>query len=83
MSQGRAEAVGVVEDGEGEEMKNLPIPKAIYPCNYCADDFSWPPEDLRWSEKIEAWVCSMCWDDDTHGEPKQTLAEVLSENEKK
>lgn len=44
-------------------IKIKPIPKALYPCKYCAEDYSWPPEDLCWSEIDQAWVCDECWSD--------------------
>jgi len=47
----------------------LPLPKALYSCKYCADEYSWPPDDLRWFQKVEGWVCENCWDEGDHGEP--------------
>ena len=40
-----------------------PIPQALYPCEYCADEYSWPADDLYWSEIDQAWVCDACWSD--------------------
>lgn len=48
--------------------EKLPIPRALYPCKHCAEDYSWPAEDLYWSAITKAWVCESCWDDDVHGE---------------
>jgi hypothetical protein len=39
------------------------IPDAVYPCLHCSDTYSWPPEDLSWSEIEQGWVCGECWDD--------------------
>lgn len=55
-----------------------PIPKALYPCALCLEDYSWPPEDLHWSEKVDAWICDNCWDEDEHGEPEMRLSDVLA-----
>ena len=50
-----------------------PIPEALYPCHNCCEDYSWPAEDLHWSEQEQAWECDMCWSGrlaDTCDEPK-------------
>ena len=47
----------------------LPIPKALYSCLECREEYSWPAEDLFWSAKCEAWICDNCWDHEGHGEP--------------
>lgn len=54
----------------------LPIPQALYSCYSCREDYSWPPQDLRWSAKVKDWVCDMCRDEG-HGEPGPRLSEVL------
>lgn len=41
-----------------------PCPSALYPCKHCCSDYSWPAEDLFWSEAEQAWVCLECWNDD-------------------
>ena len=48
----------------------LPIPGALYPCEICREDYSWPADDLYWSARVKAWICGECWDDhdDAHGE---------------
>jgi hypothetical protein len=45
------------------------IPRALYSCQHCAEDYSWPAEDLYWSDITNAWVCENCWEDDVHGQP--------------
>ena len=40
-----------------------PIPKPLYPCLHCAEDYSWPASDLNWSEVETGWVCHECWDE--------------------
>lgn len=47
----------------------LPIPRALYPCHHCYEEYSWHADDLNWSPLLKAWVCRECWDDETHGEP--------------
>ncbi len=49
--------------------EKLPIPRALYPCKHCAESYSWPAEDLAWSDEAKAWVCETCWDDGEHGVP--------------
>jgi len=44
-------------------MKERHIPKPLYPCKYCSDEYSWPATDLYWSEIDKDWVCDQCWDD--------------------
>lgn len=39
------------------------IPKPLYPCMHCAEEYSWPAEDLSWSKREMGWVCDLCWDD--------------------
>ncbi len=56
---------------------SLPVPKAVYPCSICHEDYSWPPEDLRWSEKSKKWVCDMCWNEEYDGTHGPRLADVL------
>lgn len=51
-----------------KETETLLTPDALYPCKYCRDEYSWPADDLYWSEKSKAWVCSNCWDDEHDGE---------------
>ena len=40
-----------------------PLPEPFYSCAYCADEYSWPAEDLFWSEKTNSWICDNCWDE--------------------
>ena len=40
-----------------------PIPEPLYPCKYCADEYSWPATDLFWSNQDQDWICDVCWDD--------------------
>ena len=40
-----------------------PIPEPVYPCKYCADEYSWPATDLFWSNQDQDWICDDCWDD--------------------
>ena len=46
----------------------LPLPKPLFPCEYCAAEYSWPADDLFWSAASKAWICIECWNDDSHGE---------------
>lgn len=47
----------------------LPLPRALYSCKYCAEDYSWPADDLNWSSVVNGWVCNHCWETDDHGDP--------------
>jgi hypothetical protein len=47
----------------------LPIPRALYPCHHCYEEYSWHADDLHWSPLLKAWVCNECWNHDVHGEP--------------
>ena len=38
-----------------------PLPEPLYSCAYCADEYSWPAEDLFWSEALNTWICDNCW----------------------
>jgi hypothetical protein len=50
-----------------------PLPDPLYACAYCADEYSWPPEDLFWSENTKSWVCDNCWEGvDEHWEDDRT-----------
>lgn len=51
------------------------IPKPLYPCCSCYEDYSWPAENLFWSEPLQNWCCDMCWDEyDEHWTPiKRTI----------
>lgn len=40
-----------------------PIPSPLYSCLHCREEYSWPAEDLFWSEIEQGWICHMCWDD--------------------
>jgi len=46
----------------------LPIPKALYPCAHCRDEFSRYAEELYWFAECKCWVCEDCWEDESHGE---------------
>jgi hypothetical protein len=46
---------------------NLPIPRALYSCKECADEFSWPATDLHWCKRVKGWICINCWDHHEHG----------------
>ena len=60
------------------------IPDPLYPCKFCYEEYSWPAEDLFWSEKEQAWVCDYCRGDQVHGEPfpNWSLAQELTAREK-
>lgn len=55
------------------------MPKALYSCNTCREDYSWPPDYLFWSEKAKGWFCLECWDAEAHGEKGASLESVLNE----
>lgn len=48
-------------------MKEKPIPEPLYGCVICYEYYSWPAEDLFWSDALNEWCCDNCWDDvDAH-----------------
>ncbi len=50
-------------------MAERPIPRALYGCHFCGDEYSHPADELFWSESFQSWVCDSCWDDrDEHWE---------------
>jgi hypothetical protein len=56
----------------------LPLPKALYSCKYCAEEYSWPADDLNWSSVVSGWVCNNCWCGDDHGDPGIRLDRELA-----
>ena len=59
-----------------------PIPKPVYPCKHCADEYSWPASDLFWSSEEDAWVCDDCWDCEELKEEKGVcLADEIKKSE--
>jgi hypothetical protein len=60
----------------------LPIPKALYPCAHCRDEFSRYAEELYWWHECKCWVCDDCWESESHGEKGIRLdAEILRQND--
>jgi len=43
-------------------MKEKPVPHPLYPCHFCSEEYSYFADELFWSEKYKAWVCTNCWD---------------------
>jgi len=43
----------------------LPIPDALYSCGvrFCAEETSYPPSRLFWSQRFGRWFCEDCWRD--------------------
>jgi hypothetical protein len=39
------------------------IPKPLYPCKYCYEDYPWDAVELYWSDIEQDWLCDHCWDD--------------------
>jgi len=58
-----------------------PIPQALYSCEICRVECSWPAADLFWHEENREWICRECWDDETHGPHGVSLADEI-ENQK-
>ena len=46
----------------------LPIPKPLYPCAHCRDEFSRYADELYWWDECKCWVCDDCWEEESHGE---------------
>ena len=72
---------------KNELVKIKPIPQAVYPCRYCADEYSWPAADLFWSTIDKDWVCAQCWSDrDSHEGRSEdygiTLQQAINEMKK-
>lgn len=62
------------------------IPQALFSCSQylCAEEFSYPAEDLYWFDKEKRWVCANCFysipePEDENGKPTRgiTLAEHI------
>lgn len=53
------------------------IPTALYPCKICRSEYSWPADDLFWSEKDQAWICRECWGEEEHGEHGISLEDEI------
>lgn len=62
-------------------MTQRPIPEPLYPCAHeaCAEERTWPADDLFWSEKVEGWVCDICRCDDPTHEDEQTGSSLSDE----
>jgi hypothetical protein len=58
-----------------------PIPRALFSCAICAEDYSWPAEDLFWNKATAEWICLECWYDNAMGDKGISLAEEI-ENQK-
>ena len=43
---------------------NKMLPEPLYCCanNDCCAEYTWPAEDLHWSDRCEGWYCDNCWD---------------------
>jgi hypothetical protein len=55
-------------------MNTKPLPEPLYGCYRCACEYSWPADDLFWSEKTDSWVCDNCWDEvDEHWSSRDTV----------
>ena len=41
---------------------DVEIPNVLYPCSdgNCADEHSYPPEDLHWVPEWQGWYCQSC-----------------------
>jgi hypothetical protein len=60
---------------KGNKMKKIPEP--LYPCKYCADEYSWHAKDLHWSEESQDWVCEECWEYSEECEQGISLADEI------
>ena len=40
-----------------------PLPEPAYPCALCCEDFSYPADELFWSDAMQGWCCDNCWDE--------------------
>ena len=63
------------------EKEVMEAPKPLYPCmfRHCAEEFSWPAEDLTWVPHLGGWVCDNCWaDNHTDHELGPTLDKYLA-----
>lgn len=54
------------------------IPRALFSCHFCEEEYSWPAEDIAWSEKLSKWVCSQCWSDENAGETGIKLVDEIA-----
>jgi len=44
-------------------MAEKPIPKPLYGCHFCSEEYSHFADELFWSEAFKTWVCDSCWDE--------------------
>lgn len=42
-------------------MTNKPIPEPLYICSVGSCGYSWPADQLFWSDSIKGWCCDHCW----------------------
>ena len=58
--------------------RNTPIPQSLYSCadDACAEERSWPAEDLYWIPGWGGWYCPLCVEDSSET-PGVSLAVFL------
>lgn len=40
-----------------------PLPNPAYPCSVGYEEYSWPADELYWSDRLQNWYCDNCWDE--------------------
>lgn len=45
------------------DTKDKPLPAPAYPCAICYEEYSWPADELHWSDRLQNWYCDNCWDE--------------------
>lgn len=36
------------------------LPKPLFPCKHCAEEWTWPADGLHWSKSERGWICPIC-----------------------
>ena len=67
------------ERDSADEAKEKPSkPALLTSCKYCREDYSWPLDDVFWSEHNKDWVCRECWDHESGGEKGISAAQFYT-----
>ncbi len=43
--------------------ETIHLPEPAYPCAICYEEYSWPADELHWSDRRQNWYCDNCWDE--------------------
>jgi len=48
---------------QDEAVAEKPLPEPLYDCCICYEYHTWPADDLWWSDYLQGWCCTNCWDE--------------------